>query len=83
MNLNEKLDWLVEQWCERRALRPLKFILQAYPGPLTHTDQIGDLLDRLRDIKGLCRNELTTDELNRVIEAINEIEDSLKGIFKQ
>ena len=78
MKLNEKLDWLIEQWCERRALRPLKFILQAYPGPLVHTDQIGDLLEKLRDVKGLCRSELTSDELGHVIQAINQIEDSLK-----
>lgn len=82
MNLIEKLDWLIEKWCQRRALRPLKYILQVYPAPLIHTDQMGDLLDKLRDIKGLCRNDLTSDELNYVIEAVNEVEDSLKGKFR-
>jgi hypothetical protein len=74
----QKLDWLIDQWCERKALCPLKFILRVYPGPLVHGDQIGDLLEKLRDIKGLCRSELTSDELGYVISVINEIEDTLK-----
>ena len=82
MRLNEKLDWLIEQWCERRVLRPLRFILQGYPGTLVHTDQFGDLLEKLRDVKGLCRNELTSNELACLIEVINEIEDSLKRSSK-
>ena len=82
MTLNEKLDWLIEQWCERRTLRPLRFILQVYPGALVHTDQFGDLLEKLRDVKGLCRNDLTPQELTCLIEAINEIEDSLKRSSK-
>lgn len=32
MKLDEKTDWLIDQWCRRRALRPLKFLLPAYPG---------------------------------------------------
>jgi hypothetical protein len=78
MTLNQKLDWLIDQWCERRALRPLRFLLRAYPSVLVHTDQIGDLLEALRDVKGLSRNELTQKELECVISAINEVEDSLK-----
>jgi hypothetical protein len=78
MTLNQKLDWLIDQWCERRAIRPLKFLLRTYPGVLVHSDQIHDLLEALRDVKGLSRNELTQKELECVISAINELEDSLK-----
>jgi hypothetical protein len=76
--LNQKLNWLTDQWCERRALHPLRFLLAAYPGVLAHTDQFGFLLERLRDVKGLCRNELTSQELTYVISAINELEDFMK-----
>ena len=79
MTLNQKLDWLIDQWCERRALRPLRWLLPVYPGALAHTDQFGDLLDRLRDVKGLCRSELTAEELSHVIAAINELEDFMKA----
>jgi hypothetical protein len=53
----------------------LQFLLRAYPGALAHTDQFGDLLDALRDVKGLCRSDLTQDELGLVISSVNELED--------
>ena len=78
MTLIEKLDWLIDQWCERRELRPLQFLFRAYPGVLAHTDQFGELLDALRDVKGLCREKLTQEELALVISLINELEDFMK-----
>jgi hypothetical protein len=75
INFIQKLDWLIDQWCERRALKPLSFLLRAYPGPLLHTDQFGEVLNRLKDVKGLCRHELTQEELADVISSINELED--------
>ncbi len=37
------------------------------------------ILDAMRDVKGLCRNELREDELRMLIEALNALEDSLRG----
>jgi hypothetical protein len=68
LSLNQKLDWLIDQWCERRSLHPLQYLLSAYPGVLAHTDQFGFLLEKLRDVKGgLCRSDLTPEELTHVI----------------
>ncbi len=78
MTLNQKLDWLIDQWCERRALGPLHSLLRAYPAALVHTDQFGDLLGALRDVKKLCRNELTPEELGHVSSSIGELEDLMK-----
>jgi hypothetical protein len=78
LTLPKKLDWLIDQWCERRVLLPLRSLLPAYPGVLAHTDQFGDLLERLRDVKGLCRSELTAEELTQAISVINELEDFMK-----
>ena len=75
--LYQNLELLIDQWCQRRALRPLRILLPAYPGIPIHTDQFHCLLEGLRDVKGLCRSQLTSDELACVIEAINEIEDAL------
>jgi hypothetical protein len=83
MTLYEKLDWLIDQWCERRALRPLRFLLAVYPPAPVHTDQFFELLDKLKDVKGLCRNELAPEELGYVISAINELEDALKSREKK
>jgi hypothetical protein len=79
MDVCQTLDLLIDRWCERRALRPLQLLLRAYPGPLLHTDQKCHLLDAMRDLKGLCRNELREDELRMLIEALNALEDSLRG----
>jgi hypothetical protein len=73
------LDTLIDRWCERRAIRPLQFLLKAYPSALVHTDQKFQLLDALRDAKGFCRNELTEEELNLLIKALNALEDSLSN----
>ena len=79
MDIRQTLDTLVDRWCERRALRPLQLLFRAYPGPLAHTDQMFQLLDALKDVKGLCRAELPADQLQMLIEAHNALEDSLKG----
>jgi len=79
LSLNQKLDWLIDQWCERKALHPLRYLLSAYPGILAHADQFGFLLERLRDVNGLRRSELAPEELARVIAAINEVEDLMKA----
>ena len=79
MTLNQKLDRLIDQWCKRRALRPLRCLLPVYSGAEAHTDQFARLLEGLRDVKGLCRNELTPDEIKLVVESINELEDFVKA----
>jgi tRNA C32,U32 (ribose-2'-O)-methylase TrmJ len=79
MNFTQTLDTLIDGWCERRAIRPLQQLLRAYPSPLAHTDQKHELLEALRDVKGLCRADLTEDELRMLIEIINTLEDSLHG----
>ena len=53
MDIPKILDTLIDGWCERRAIRPLKYLLRAYPGPLAHTDQLYEFLDALKDVKDL------------------------------
>src|ERR1700757_3568778 len=56
------LDHLINGWCERRALRPLRCLLDAYPGVLAHTDQHFELVEALKKVKALCRDDLTQEE---------------------
>ena len=79
MELQTTLDQLIDAWCERRAIRPLKYLLRAYPSRVTHTDEMFALLDALKDVKGLCREELTPDERQMVSEAHNTLEDALRS----
>jgi hypothetical protein len=78
MDLFKTLDGLIDSWCERRALRPLSYILRSYPGVLAHTDQQFELLDALKDVKGLCRDDLTTDELRLITQAHDFLEERLE-----
>jgi len=79
MDIRHTLDSLIDRWCERRALRPLQLLFRAYPGSLAHADQLFELLSALKDIKGLCKAELTEDELRMLIETHNALEDTLRG----
>jgi hypothetical protein len=79
MDVCETLDALIDRWCERRALRPLQLLFRAYPGPLVHTDQKYELLDAMKDVQGLCRNELPADELRMLFKAVQALEDSLQN----
>ena len=75
MDLPDKLDWLIDQWCERRALRPLQYMLPAYPTVMAHTDQFGDVLNASREVRKQCRKELTAEELTQLESAIAELAD--------
>ena len=77
-DLFKTLDTLIDAWCERRALRPLGYLLRAYPGILAHTDQQFQLLDALKDVKGLCRDDLTPEELQMVKQAHDFLEKRLR-----
>ena len=71
------LDALIDGWCERRALKPLGYLLRKYPGLLAHTDQQFELLDALKDVKVLCYHELTPDERRLVTKAHDFREERL------
>lgn len=77
-NLFETLDGLINGWCEHRALRPLRYLLRAYPAVLEHTDQQFQLLEALKNVKSLCRNDITSEELRLITQAHNFLEERLR-----
>ena len=76
-NLFKTLDGLINGWCERRALRPLGYLLPAYSGVLTHTHQQFQLLEALKNLTRLCRDYLTPEELRLVKQAHDFLEERL------
>lgn len=76
-NLFSILDGLVDGWCERRALKPLRYILQAYPLAGGLGDEWQQLYDALRDIRALCRDELDAEEKERLNQAIVAVQNAL------
>ena len=77
-NLFKTLDGLINGWCERRALRPLACLLPAYPGVFVHTDQQFQLLEGLKNLKRLCRDHLTPEELRLITQAHNFLDERLR-----
>jgi hypothetical protein len=72
------LDRLVTAWCERRALGPLRYILQGYP-PASHlTDELHRLLEAMKDVRGLSRDSLTEDEYRDLTRAMILLQDALE-----
>jgi len=51
--------------------------LRVYPGVLAHTDKQFQLLEALKNLKRLCRDYLTPEELGLVTQAQNFLEERL------
>jgi hypothetical protein len=79
LNFLKTLDGLINGWCERRALRPLAYLLAAYPGVLAHSDQQFQLLEALKNLKALCRDDLTQEELQLVTRAHDFLNERLRA----
>jgi len=71
-------DLLIERWCDRRELKPLRRFLNGIAALNGLTDGFEDMLTELRTIRGLDRVCLKEDELEIVIELIHDIEDALE-----
>jgi hypothetical protein len=68
--LFQLLDRLADSLCERSALKPLRYLLSGYPLSSPHTDGWFALLEALKDIKGLGRDDTTPAEQAFVREAL-------------
>ncbi len=77
-DLSKTLDGLINAWCERRALRPLGLLLAAYPGVLPHLVQDFELLEALKNLNRLCRDQLTSEELRLVTRAHDFVGERLR-----
>ena len=82
MDLYRTLDTLIDHWCERRALRPLQRLLREYPGVFAHTDQKFALLHALKDVRDLCRKDLTAEECVWVGQLCRLMEEALSGALR-
>ena len=72
------LEHLINSWCERRALRPLRYLLPAY-GVSAHTDQQFELVEALKKVKALCRDDLRQVERHLVRQACDFFEERLRA----
>lgn len=62
------LEELIDGWCARRVLRPLRELLPCYPRTSGLTDEWALLASSLKTIRIQCSEDLVTDELERVVQ---------------
>ena len=63
------LDDLIDRWCERRALEPLRVVLEAYPPAPFVSDGWATLYASIRNLKGLRPGTLQAEEAAAMAEA--------------
>jgi hypothetical protein len=73
------LDVLINDWCERRALRPLRYLLPCYRGVSAHADLQFELLEALKKVNDLGRNDLTPEERRLVRQVHDFFEERLRA----
>ena len=74
----EKLKLLVEAWCDRRELVPLRRILNGRAAINGLTDGWEALHDELRTIRAQNKDSLSENEVETVVELIHELDRMLK-----
>jgi hypothetical protein len=77
--LNDTIKTLVDAWCERRELSPLRILLPAWPMPLGLTDDWNDLRDALRHVRAMARESVTEAERVQLNLAIAFIDQTLSN----
>ena len=65
-SLLSDLKSLTDVWCERKALRPLSYLLPSYLGLNGLTDGFADLETALSDVLAFAREDITSDEKSEV-----------------
>ena len=68
---------LIDEWCDRRCLKALHYILGPYLGFNGLTDAWGDLRVALQNVRALAKTELKTAELEEVDDLIRAVDRAL------
>lgn len=74
IQLGKKIHFLIDRWCERRELQPLRRLLNGQASINGLTDGWIELRDELRTIRAKDKAVLKNDEIDLVIELIQSIE---------
>jgi hypothetical protein len=75
-DVDPAVHFLIDRWCERRALSPLRYILNGWPHNGL-TDGVAQLRDALDKIRAFARDDLTPAEAELVHLLINRVDRAL------
>ena len=78
-NLFPTLQTLLDAWCDRRALTPLRVLLNAYPLPNGLTDEWQQLHAALSDLENRHDDVITSHERQQVTYARRVVQFILGG----
>lgn len=78
-NIFISLNEMIDDWCERRALHPLRLILPAYPLHNMLTDGWAQPYDVLLDVRAFCTDVLTEEELRQINKIVVAIQSMLEN----
>lgn len=73
------IDGLIDSWCERRALKPLSWVLRPYFAFNGLTDGWTDLLNGFKSIHLRCRDDVSEQELEILCELIRTAKRALNS----
>ena len=70
---------LVGRWCDRRALDPLRYLLDAYPFYMGTSDEWHKLGSALRNVRGLGPETLPNSERELVENALRMVDRAIRA----
>lgn len=71
--IGTRIDFLVSAWCARKELVPLRHILNGSASINGLTDGWAGLLEALQIIRAQCKEHITEQELDAVVELQQEM----------
>jgi hypothetical protein len=77
-NADRIITELINEWCVRRALGPLRYVLPSWPHNGL-TDGIAECLESLRAARALSGNQITTEEKDKLSQAIAILTQAVYG----
>ena len=77
MDVIAAVERLIDRWCERRALRALRYVLPGWTAWNGLTDGTALLMDGLEKVRALARDELTDEESEIIDAAVSELQHAV------
>jgi hypothetical protein len=68
---------LIDSWCDRRALKPLSWLLGPYLAFNGLTDSWGEIVSALKGVRAYCREDFSGTELETIDALIRAAEGAV------
>ena len=78
IEFEQKVEFLINSWCSRKELTPLRRILNGHSALNGLTDGWEEMLLQLKTIRAQNKKEIKDEELNIIIELIHATESALE-----